>query len=339
MRRRAEKELQVTRAKIAELGVDPDTVGVPAKLPPEAPPPTLDELPDEVERLNKMMVELRADAEKKGEEALKRMREMMKEAGFDPDAAAARGKREGAGPPKFRARAEMDRARATIAEGRAAGLDMSKIEGSLLDPKYEAKLHEVERRLREMYRTAAHHQDAAARLVGDEAARAREEILTAVARGESLVDRDFTGVNLAGADLVGADLRGAFLENADLTGANLQGADLTGAVLARGECARWLHSTPTGAMTGDDRLAAVALPVGAGTTLVRIDLDRGAVHVLDVPDSRMSRGVIAGSVIPTAFIPVLEPRMSRGAGAARAGWKLLLMSLEMLRTQGAVAPR
>lgn len=113
----------------------------------------------------------------------------------------------------------------------------------------------------------------------------------------------------------------------------------TGAVLVRGECMRWLHSTPTGAMTGDDRLAAVALPVGAGTTLVRIDLDRGAVHVLDVPDSRMSRGVIAGSVIPTAFIPVLEPRMSRGAGAARAGWKLLLMSLEMLRTQGAVAPR
>lgn len=256
MRRRAEKELQVTRAKIAELGVDPDAVGVPSKLPPEPPPPTLDELPDEVERLNKLTVELRADAEKQGEDAMKRMNAMMKEAGFDPDAAAARGKRDGAGPPKFRAQTEMDRARQTIAEGRAAGLNMAMIEGQLLDPKYEAKLVEVERRLREMYRIAAHHQDPAARLGGDEATRAREEILTAIARGESLVDRDFTGVHLAGADLVGADLRGAFLESADLTGANLQGADLTGAVLARAELtgANLTNAKLTSANLGKARL-------------------------------------------------------------------------------------
>lgn len=110
-----------------------------------------------------------------------------------------------------------------------------------------------------------------------------------------------------------------------------------GAVLARGECVRQLQGDASGALTEDDRVAVIALPVGAGTTLAWVDLEGPRVRVLDVPDSRMSRGVITASVIPAGFVPVLEPLLLRGASAARPGWKVLLMSLDALSAQGKAA--
>jgi hypothetical protein len=111
----------------------------------------------------------------------------------------------------------------------------------------------------------------------------------------------------------------------------------TGAVLARREVARRAYSDVTGAMTVDDRGAVVALAAGEGTMLVWVGLDRGEGRELDVPDSRMSRGVIAASVIPAGVVPVLEPLVPRGASASRPGWKVLLLSLDALRTQGKAA--
>lgn len=59
----------------------------------------------------------------------------------------------------------------------------------------------------------------------------RDEVIKAVANGESLSKADLLGADLAGADLVGADLRGANLSLADLRDATLDGADLAGADL------------------------------------------------------------------------------------------------------------
>jgi uncharacterized protein YjbI with pentapeptide repeats len=102
---------------------------------------------------------------------------------------------------------------------------------------------------------------------------AREEIVAALARGESLAGRDLVGADLssldlrghdlsgascddasfagaaldgatlaecvlAGADFSGASLRGAVLERADLTGARLAGADFTEATLTEATLAK-----------------------------------------------------------------------------------------------------
>jgi uncharacterized protein YjbI with pentapeptide repeats len=59
----------------------------------------------------------------------------------------------------------------------------------------------------------------------------REQVLAMHARGESLAEKDLTGLDLSKADLQEANLRGAVLEGADLSKADLQGADLSMAVL------------------------------------------------------------------------------------------------------------
>lgn len=59
-----------------------------------------------------------------------------------------------------------------------------------------------------------------------------QELLSMLARGESLAAVDLTGISLAGVDLSGADLSGAVLTRADLSGAKLARAKLAGAVLA-----------------------------------------------------------------------------------------------------------
>lgn len=55
--------------------------------------------------------------------------------------------------------------------------------------------------------------------------------LKALAQGQSLAERDLSGIDLSKCDLSGADFSGAILEESDLRGANLEKANLKGADL------------------------------------------------------------------------------------------------------------
>jgi uncharacterized protein YjbI with pentapeptide repeats len=65
----------------------------------------------------------------------------------------------------------------------------------------------------------------------------RASVLAAVAKGESLADKDLRGLDLSRAALVNAGLAGALLQDVDLSGSDLSGADLEGANLS-GACLR-----------------------------------------------------------------------------------------------------
>jgi len=90
------------------------------------------------------------------------------------------------------------------------------------------------RRLRDVYRHAAHYQDAASSLstAASQALRAR------ISAGDCIAGFDLTGADLSGMNLRGANLSGALLESADLTGADLSDATLTDAVLVRATLTR-----------------------------------------------------------------------------------------------------
>jgi uncharacterized protein YjbI with pentapeptide repeats len=63
----------------------------------------------------------------------------------------------------------------------------------------------------------------------------RDDILAAIARRDSLAEKDLTEMDLAGLDLSGLDFREASLHKAILTGANLQNANLEGADLSEAD--------------------------------------------------------------------------------------------------------
>jgi len=73
-------------------------------------------------------------------------------------------------------------------------------------------------------------------LWGDDSARVRDALVSAVAAhadltGANLTGADLAGAHLADANLAGAHLADAYLVDANLTDANLTGADITGATL------------------------------------------------------------------------------------------------------------
>jgi uncharacterized protein YjbI with pentapeptide repeats len=233
-RQRLEREIEEARALVASQGLDPDIHGPPL-LPPEEPEPSLDELPEMFEKLERDAERMRKEAEEQQQKRKEELRTRLTADGLDADAILAEAEQPPAGPPRFSAHAEIDTRRAQLADRRALGLPPDPLDRMAEDPEEHRRLFETEDRMREGYRQMAHHQGAAPRLAGAEADAARVAALKSLAEGGSLARHDLTGFDLSGLDLRGVDLNGAWLENANLAGTNLAGANLSEAVLARAD--------------------------------------------------------------------------------------------------------
>jgi uncharacterized protein YjbI with pentapeptide repeats len=232
--RKASRELESQRRQLAALGEDPD------KYLPKAIPPFHEPAITSTEDLDAWRAEAREQAAKLKAEAAEARKKAEAEArrscaaaGRDYDAAVAENEKKGAGPPKFSARAELEKLRSLVAEARRAGRPNPEAEARLADPEFAQKLRRAEEAQRDTYRRHAHEKEAAMPADASLTERARIELPAGTQGGVSFEERDLTGVDLHGLDLRGVGLHGAFLEGADLSGCDLRGADLTRAVLAR----------------------------------------------------------------------------------------------------------
>ncbi len=234
LQRQAEKKLAEARQQVADFGLDPDKY-LPESLPEPEPPPTLSQLPEYVEEKQQLLKEKKAETEQNREQALAKARAECEKYGVDFDAIVAANQGQGGGPPTFSAVAEMDKLRDQVQLAQNVGVELPMVNEKLADPQLLEKLQAAEGQLREAYRRFAHYQPAAQGLGADVAASLGEQLRRAVAVGEAVQHRDFTGADLSGANLSGADLSGVWLEVANLANANLQGANLAGAVLTRAD--------------------------------------------------------------------------------------------------------
>ena len=306
LRRKVEREIELRRAAVKAAGLDPDVVG-PKPLPPEPPPPSPEELVARVEEARATEEALRArakEAEAAREAALKKL---FADQGLDPEKALAEAKAAAAGPPRFRADAELGRLRALAEEGRKRQAPIPQIEAMLADPELPRRLADQERKLREGYCMTAHQRLPAGARPGPGV---REEVLAAFRKGESLAGRDLTGADLAGVKLPGVDLTGAFLESARLGGADLSGARLEGAVLA--------HADLSGASLAGAQLARANL--GAAdlrrAKLAGAGLERAILAKSDLREADLAKAELAGADLSEAKLAGASFAGARASGVA-----------------------
>lgn len=200
MQRRVSRLRELHRARLEDSGSDSDIDGLLAQCP--APPmPTLDELPEFVEALERQADELQA-------QAAARKAEMETRRGVRPDD----------GP-----------------RGPESMYRMQELLYQHADSMTEKKLTQSRESLHRMYLMAVQHQPPALRMAGDMAQIMRQRAQTTQAQGGDFSGLDFTGADFSGMDFRGANFRRALLENANLSGCRLDGADFSDAMLARAD--------------------------------------------------------------------------------------------------------
>ncbi|WP_044967192.1 DUF2169 family type VI secretion system accessory protein [Sorangium cellulosum] len=325
LRRGQERSFAETRARIEAEGLDPKDHGL-EELPalPEPPPDDLDALAAYVEAASLRTEELMERARASEAQAREEARRAWAERGEDFDAAMEKAAKEGAGPPKFSAKAHLTALRSMAAEAREAGVVLDDVEQTLADPGYHAQIEEQERGLVEMYRWMGHLQPAAAAMEPEASERARVVIGLALEVGESLANRDFTGANLAGMCLSGVDLSGAFLESADLSGCDLSRTNLEGAVLARANLA--------GANLADARLRGANL---GGAALRGASLDRADLKEAVLSRAELERARFSGADLTGADWFETKPGGADFTGATLGQCNLLKVDLSGVRFTGA----
>jgi uncharacterized protein YjbI with pentapeptide repeats len=229
-----EKEIERSRTLVASLGLDPDLHG-PAPLPPDEPIPSLEEIPEFAERLKAEAEKQKQEAEREQAQHEARVRELLIREGLDAEEILAEPKQPMQGPPQFSAEKEIEKLRTLSAELKAMGCPVEELDQYATDPERRQMYDDAEKNMREGYRQMAHHQDAAPRFSGEDAARSKASVLATLDSHGSLARLNMTGFDLSDMDLQGIDLSDAWLENANLARTNLAGANLAGAVLARAD--------------------------------------------------------------------------------------------------------
>ncbi len=323
-----DREREEARAYVLEKGLRPADYGLDTPHP-EEPLPSADD-PDALvaflEEQEKVAEEKKREAEEKKQQAEAEGRALAAKYGVDFDKMMDDAKKRGAGPPKFSADAELSAMRAMLGRARAGGVPMAGLEARANDPSYEATMRENEQKLKDVYRRFAHYQPAIAEPAEDARERLRQAALSAIANGESLRDRDLSGVSLAGEDLAGKDLSFAFMEGADLAGANLTGANLRGVVLAR---AKLTEASFTGADLSEANLGGADL-AGAkldgakldGAILSKANLTGATLVRASLARADMMESTLTGADLSNAIAPELTVLRGDLDGAIFAGASL-----------------
>jgi len=294
---RAQRELDEARKAALVLGVDPDAKGIPREVPPPEKPPQPDELAEYIERVEQEAARVEAEAKEKEKEGLEEARKLLAERGIDLDEAIEKAKKEGGGPPKFRAEAHLEQMRETARAGRALGAPMEEFEAQIEDPAFAEKLRKMEEGQLLGYRLAAHHLPPAPEPSEEAQTEMRAKVMDAISRGAPMMGWDLTGADLAGMDLSRAVLKEALLEQANLAGTSLVDANLEGAVLTRAnlEGARLDRANLSGANLGEVRGKGASL---AGATLTKAVLERG-----ELGEAKLAGADISGSIVMMASFP------------------------------------
>jgi uncharacterized protein YjbI with pentapeptide repeats len=234
MERRKRRALEEAREKVVAAGMDPAEFHLDDYQPetPTVDPTDIDSIADQAAKSKEELDQVEATLAQKGQELDEEARALYASHGMDYDAETARAKKQAAGPPKLKAKAQMQWLRSMLVLAREHGQPMDELERMAADPAYEARLVDGERKLRQIYRMNAHMQGPIDRVGRDDSAMFRAEIEVAHHNQIALEDIDYSGADLSGMSLGGIDLSHAFLEAVDLTGTDLSGANLEGAVLA-----------------------------------------------------------------------------------------------------------
>lgn len=276
---RARAELERAREEMREAGLDPDK-HLPQDIPKEEnKAPDMNNLAEFVETTEKQARDAVAEAEKHRERVMEDARQMCLDNGLDFDKLLADAKKKQGGPPKFSAKAEMERLLEMAQLSANAGIGIPEV-ARLADEDLAQKLLQTERVLKDTYRKHVHQMPRAYELDEEHSRRVRLEVEAMLINGESLAERDFTGANLSGLDFSGRDLSRSFMEAAHLEGCKFVGAKLEQTVLARAKLANAVFTTAKlmGANFGEADCANAQFDGGVDATeavFYRTDL-RGA---------------------------------------------------------------
>lgn len=302
LRTKAERAVAAAKADAAAQGVTLPASAT--ELPPKPGPIAPKDVPAVVEQLEQMRARAEADALARRQAAEAEARAQCASVGIDYDAKVAEARRQNAGPPKFRARAEFNALSGIAAQTRALGKPNEALEAKLADPGFFAKLEAVERAMFDGYRLSAHHLDPVGPMSEARNAEVRAALVEALRRGISVKYAELSGADLAGVDLSNTDLKGVFLEGARLAGAKLRGCDLTGAVLARADLT---GADLTGARLDEANLGGANL---SGAWLVQCAMTRTILAGAD-----LRRAVAQGAALDEADLAgaLFEETDLRGA--------------------------
>ncbi|EMH4164423.1 DUF2169 domain-containing protein [Pluralibacter gergoviae] len=165
--------------------------------------PTLDDLPEFIEKMEKQAREMQAEAEKRKQAVAEKYPQMQGD------------EHQPRGPESLHRMQEM----------------LHRNEHGLSDKKRE----QTRKALHQMYLAAVQHQPPAVRVKGDIAKILRQRAERTLEKGGDFSGMDLTGVDFSGMDLRGACFQQALLECADLRQCQLDGAQFQEAMLARAE--------------------------------------------------------------------------------------------------------
>lgn len=285
-RRGAARQLQEgnekARALVAGTPAEKELGPLTDELPPRDPPPTLDDLPDIVEKAAREAKDAERVAREAKERAEAEARELCEQHGLDYEKVRADAReRELKRKRRVRAGEELENLEATATLLENAGSDASELRASLADPKLLEKLTAYEAAANEGYRRTAHLREPT---LADPDDYTREELELGAREGRAFTGRDLTRADLHDLDLRGVNLEAAFLERADLRGARLDGANLRGAVLAHADLT---GASLVGADLGDANLG--------GATLDDARLDRASLERTILWGTIVRRASLAGA--------------------------------------------
>ncbi len=268
LHRRAMLQHEATIAQLTGLGIDPVMFPDPPAAP--APPPTIEELPEVLEKAIADAKATAAEQEAKQAVIREQIDAAVRDVGVDAEEMRAKQEAGHRGPPIFSAQGQRATLITAIKECREVGADATSFEEMLADPDTQARWEQAERDALDAYVSGAHLQEPALPMDPERDAVAKQGVRDAIAKGIDFATLDLTGADLSDMDLRDADLSGALFESVRLDGSDLSGADLSRAVLA--------HSSCVGAIF--DRCTLTQTNLGkadlSDTSLVETDL-RGAV--------------------------------------------------------------
>lgn len=229
--KRAVREIEKARAIVAGYGLDPDLHG-PKLPPPEEPLPDLEHLPEFMEKILAQAEEQKRLAEEGKIKSLKETEELFNKMGMDFNVIRAELAHTHKGPPEFSAQAQIDSLKELSQRLRGQGIATDEIDAYLADEAFCNRLYDGERKLKEVYRFTAHHQDPALSMPVEKALSVREAVQAAYSNGASFTGLDLTGADLSGLELAGVNFEDALLESVNFSNANLEGGNFKNAVIA-----------------------------------------------------------------------------------------------------------
>ena len=307
--------IEEIRSKTVELGHEFPEDRVP-EWPQQEELPAIDDLDQFFDRKIRDLEQALEQAKAKEQEARALVQEELNsKPDFDRSLDDVDSESDQRGPPQFSAAAAREQIQDACERVRAMGSDPSEMEAMLNDPEMAGLWQDAESGLNDVYRMGAHYQEPIGRSRDSKAGLARLRDL--LARGESVVDQDFCGLDLSNQDFSGKDLTGVFLESADLTGANLTGATLDRAVLA--------HANLEGCRLDDASLKQVNL---GKTKLVRVSargcrLDDAILSGAELVDCDFTDAAISG--MQTFF----QARVNQCCFAGMNGRELLFLEMDL----------